>query len=81
MVAKPGLLLKKNKSQINTWERKVLRSIFGPVNDRRIRRIRSNKELADLYHETDLATVIKTLELNGWDTSVRWKNREIPKRL
>jgi hypothetical protein len=47
MVTKPGLLLK-NESQINTWERKVLRRIFGPVNGRGIWRIRSNKELVNL---------------------------------
>jgi hypothetical protein len=45
------------------WERKVLRRIFGPVNDRGMWRIRSSKELADIYEETDLATVIKTLWL------------------
>jgi hypothetical protein len=49
MIAKPGLLLKKDESQINIWERKVLRRISGPVNDRGIWRIRSSKELADIY--------------------------------
>jgi hypothetical protein len=52
-----------DESQINIWERKLLRRRFGPVNDRGICRIRSNKELADLYQETDLATIIKTLRL------------------
>jgi hypothetical protein len=37
VVAKPGLLLKKkDEAQINIWERKVLRRMFGPVNDRGI---------------------------------------------
>jgi hypothetical protein len=58
MVAKPGLLLKKDESQINIWERKVLSRIFGPVNDRGKWSIISNNELADLYEEIDLATVI-----------------------
>jgi hypothetical protein len=63
MVTKPRLLPKKDKSQINTLERKGLRRIFGPVNDRGIWGIRSNKELADLYEEIDLAILIKTLRL------------------
>jgi hypothetical protein len=33
----------KDESQINIWERKVLRIIFGPVNDRGMLRLRSNK--------------------------------------
>jgi hypothetical protein len=39
-------LTKTDESQI--WERKVLRRIFGLVNDRGMWRIESNKELADL---------------------------------
>jgi hypothetical protein len=41
-------LTKTDESQINIWERKVLRRIFGLVNDRGMWRIESNKELADL---------------------------------
>jgi hypothetical protein len=41
----------------------VLRRIFEPVNDRRLWRISSHKELAGLYEETDLETLIKTLRL------------------
>jgi hypothetical protein len=44
-------------------ERKGLRRIFGPVNDRGIWGIRSNKKLEGFYEEIDLAIVIKTLRL------------------
>ena len=52
-------LTSKDSLQINTWERKVLRWIFGSVNDSGVRRIRTNKELADLYQETNLTTLIR----------------------
>jgi hypothetical protein len=35
------------------------------VNDRGIQIIRSNKELADLYEEIDLATVILVVKMAG----------------
>jgi hypothetical protein len=44
-------LTKKDELQINIWERKVLRRIFGPVKDRGMWRIRSSKELASLKRE------------------------------
>jgi hypothetical protein len=44
-------LTKKDELQINIWERKVLRRIFGPVKDRGMWRIRSSKELASLRRE------------------------------
>jgi hypothetical protein len=55
--------------------RKVLRRIFGPVNDRGMWRMRLNKELADLYEEMDLATVIKTLRLRWLRHVFRRKTR------
>jgi hypothetical protein len=58
----------------------LLRRIFGPVNDRGVWRIRSNKELADLYEELDLATVIKTLRLRCLGHVCRTEEQEIPKR-
>jgi hypothetical protein len=36
---------------LGTWERKVLRKIYGPVYDNEIWRIRTNKELMALYQE------------------------------
>jgi hypothetical protein len=41
-------LTKTGESQIDIWERKVLRIIFGLVNDRGIWQIGSNKRLAYL---------------------------------
>jgi hypothetical protein len=74
MVAKPGLT-KKDESQINIWERKVFRRIFGGM-----WRIRSNKELADPYQEIDLATVIKTLRLRWLGHVCRMEEQRDPKK-
>jgi hypothetical protein len=48
-----------------TWERKVLRKIYGPVYDNGIWRIRTNKELMALYKELDTVAEIKKARL-GW---------------
>jgi hypothetical protein len=80
MVGKPELLLKKDKSQINIWERKVLRTTSGPVNNRGIWRIRSNKELADFYKEIELATVIKTMRLRCLGHVCRMEEQRDPKK-
>ena len=54
---------KKDEQQINIWERKVLRRIFGPVNDRGEWELRTNEEIYELYNELDLVTVIKVQRL------------------
>jgi hypothetical protein len=48
---------------LRTWERKVLRKIFGPVYDNGIWRIRTNKELMALYQELDTVAEIKKARL------------------
>jgi hypothetical protein len=60
-------------------ERKILRRVSGPVNDRRMWRIRSSKELADIYEEIDLATVIKTLRLRWLGHVCRMEEQRDPK--
>lgn len=41
------------------WERKILRSILGPIGDNNVWRIRNNKEIQDLYGDADLVTYVK----------------------
>jgi hypothetical protein len=43
-------------------------------------RIRSNKELADLYQEIDLATVIKTLQLRWLEHVCSMEEQRDPKK-
>jgi hypothetical protein len=44
-------LTSNGERSLRTWERKVLRKIYGPVYDNGICRIRTNKELMALYQE------------------------------
>jgi hypothetical protein len=62
------------------WERNVLTRISGPVNDRGMWRIRPNIELADLYEDIDLATVIKTLWLRRLGHVCRMEGQRDPKK-
>jgi hypothetical protein len=52
--------LQKNEALISTWERKVLRKIFVPVNERNVWRIRRNHELRCMYQDLDLVTTRKS---------------------
>jgi hypothetical protein len=58
----------------------VLRRLFGPVNDRGMWRIRSNKEFEVLYQEIDLATVIKILRLRWLGHVCRMEEHRDPKK-
>ena len=64
-------LTTKDALQINTWERKVLKRIFGPVNESGVWRTRTNKELSDLWQETDLTALIKIQRIK-WLGHVQW---------
>ena len=50
----------------NTWERKVLRKIFGPICVAGYWRSRTNEEVRQLYGELDIVTEIKRkIEMAG----------------
>jgi hypothetical protein len=57
------VLTKKDEALISTWERKVLRKISGPVNERNVWRIRSNQGLRCMYQDLDLVTTISKSRL------------------
>jgi hypothetical protein len=54
----PGLFPKNPENAVSTFERKILRRIYGPVQDKCQWRIRYNKDLYHLYDEPDLVTCI-----------------------
>jgi hypothetical protein len=56
-------LSKNSENALSTFERKILRRIYGPVQDNGQWRIRYNKELYELYGEPDLVTRIKLKRL------------------
>jgi len=46
-------------STVMTWERKILRKIYGPKNEQGVWRIRSNLEIQYMYKSPDIMTEIK----------------------
>jgi hypothetical protein len=53
------VMTKKIENTIYSYERKILRTIFGPINDNSMCRIRYNREIYNLYGDLELSTVIK----------------------
>lgn len=54
------ILTKRNESRLIVFENKVLRKIFGPINDEGVWRIRKNRELRTLYQDPDIIALIKS---------------------
>jgi len=49
--------------RLGTWERKILRRIYGVVEEQGTRRIRTNPELRELYKYLDILADIKKKRL------------------
>jgi hypothetical protein len=45
---------------ITTWDRKLVRRIFGPKKEDRIWKIRTNKEVTELYNNPDIVAEIRS---------------------
>jgi hypothetical protein len=73
------VLTKKDEALISTCERKVLRKIFGPVNERNVWRIRSNQELRCMYQDLDLVTTIRKSRLKWLGHVHRMSSQRGPK--
>jgi hypothetical protein len=59
------VLTKKDELQLAVFERKVLRKVFGPIQDTDQWRRRYNKELYQLYVEPNIVKWIRSVRLNG----------------
>ena len=57
------VLSKSDEAILRVFERKILRSIFGPTNDNEEWRIKYNNELYTLYKESDIVAYIKINQL------------------
>jgi hypothetical protein len=66
---------------LRTWERKVLRKIYGPVYDNGIWRIRTNKELMALYQELEIVAEIKKARLRWLGHVERMSEYRVIKKL
>jgi hypothetical protein len=49
-------LSKSDENNLAVWERKILRTIFGPVKENGVWRIRIIQELMDLYRAPDIVS-------------------------
>lgn len=66
---------------LRRWERKVLRRIFGPVNENGCWRIRTNAELKDLYKKPDIVSEIKGNRLRWLGHVERMPEERIVKKV
>jgi hypothetical protein len=71
----------KNKTEnvINSYGRKMLRRIPGPINDNGTWRIRYNNEIYTLYGDPELSTVIKLRRLQYAGHVQRMESQSIPR--
>jgi hypothetical protein len=49
--------------RLNTWERKILGMMYGPVIEQGSWKMRTKEELCELYKELDMVTDIKNKRL------------------
>jgi hypothetical protein len=70
-----------DERSLRTWQRKVLRKIYGPVYDNGIWRIRTNKELMVLYQELGTVAEIKKARLRWLGHVERMSEDRVTKKL
>lgn len=74
-------LTKKTEMMLGALERKILRRIFGPVQENSKWRIRYNHELYRLYKSDDIVTHIKLRRLEWAGHVYRMEEYRIPKKI
>jgi Reverse transcriptase (RNA-dependent DNA polymerase) len=76
-------LTQKDEQSLQTFERRVLRTIFGPVYDQRNERWRRrfNHELSQLYGEPDIVRITKINRLRWLGHVQRMDDKRIPKKI
>lgn len=68
-------LTQKDINRLGVWERKILRRIYGPKKEGEQWRIRTNKEIEELYNSQAIVTDIKIKRLN-WLGHIQRKSAE-----
>ncbi|KAJ4445732.1 hypothetical protein ANN_12417 [Periplaneta americana] len=69
------------EEQLMTWERKILRKIYGPKYENGYWRIRYNTELKAQYKSPDTVVEIKTRRLEWMGYVIRMDESRIPKKI
>ena len=74
-------LTKKDENLLNTWERKILRRIFGAININGEWRRRTNSELEQLFKKPTIVTDIKARRLRWLGHVQRMAADRVPKKV
>ena len=61
--AETWTLTNKTEKMLMTWERKILRKIYGPTKKNGQRRIKTNLELITKYKSQNIVTIVKIQRL------------------
>jgi hypothetical protein len=71
----------KMASSLVTWERKILRKIYGPKCEQGVWRIRTNLELQNVYRSPDIVTEIKVRRLKWLGHIIRMDGARMAKKV
>ena len=71
----------KMEKMLMTWERKILRKIYGPTKENGQRRIKTNEELMTKYKAPDIVNVIKIRRLEWLGHVVRMNETRSVKKI
>jgi len=69
-----------SEQMLNTFERTILRRIYGPTHERGCWRPRWNNELYSLYNEPNIVEDIKIRRLEWAGRIIRMEEERIPKK-
>lgn len=75
------VLNKKNKSKLERWERKILRKIYGGIQDEGQWRRRTNKEIQEMYKTPCITSKIQAQRLRWLGHVVRMGGERIAKKV
>ena len=75
------VVLEKDASLLRVFERKVLRAIFGPINENGVFRRRYNHELEAIYGKPDIISEIKRNRMRWFGHIIRMKESRVTKAL
>jgi hypothetical protein len=70
----------KIEASLMTWERKILRKIYGPAYENVYYRIKVNEEISNLFKSPDIVTVIKVCKLEWFTHIVRMDGERTVKK-
>jgi hypothetical protein len=70
----------KNEKMLMTWERNILRKIYGPTEENGQWRVKTNSELMTKYKSQDVVSAIKIRRLEWLGHVIRMNEARIVKK-